>query len=654
MSLTIARLRFLNWQCFEGETVLDLEPKAYGVFAARVGDPDSSNWAGKTATTAAIDYALTGRVPKPTAERPQKSGWITDGQEKGEVDVTLSDGTRVLRTMSRKGSEKLYCFPPGDPVNAAYQEMAQQKIDELLGLTKEDAATWCLRQGEMSGLLKMDPGPRLEMFSTWFRLGALEDCQATASAARGEIEKQRATVVSQFESWRLSRRRQLDVVTLAPGQTIDDAIFAANLAYESSLREVELLETLEREDAERRSLAADAVRYDQIVVEGTMLVQQLREMDSAESYAAEAERVGKEVAESSVEVDRAATRYRTLAVVVAGNFDGRCPVAGAPCPSSAFVTETVQQNRDGFVAAKSTLDEWQGALVGARNRSALIAGKIRVRQNIERRLQVLRAAAGPRVERKRRWEALGGADVAGMALPPDDVRERLAAARRRLQELESVKVAVADADREIARLQAEVDRLERLAHVPTAAALVFERARREIAEGVLDVIEGYANEVLGLVGAELDVKISWGRDGAGLADACASCGAAFPASRKVKHCARCGAERGQKVTERLEVIPSRISGAANDLVGIAITLGASRWLREERESEWSTATIDEPTAAFDGVNVRAFMNALPRAMKSSGFDQVFVIAHHRGALDGMPGRIQVTADGKRSTVRVVV
>ena len=170
---------------------------------------------------------------------------------------------------------------------------------------------------------------------------------------------------------------------------------------------------------------------------------------------------------------------------------------------------------------------------------------------------------------------------------------------------------------------------------------------------MLAEIEGYANDLLTLVGADLEVEVCWGRDGTGLADSCSGCGAAFPSSRKVKACARCGAERGPKIVEKLDIDVSRRSGCADDFTGIAVALGASRWLREDRGSEWGVALLDEPTSQMDAANVRAFSAKLPEMLRASGFAQAFVVSHHRSALSSMPGRIEITSKDGVSIARVI-
>jgi hypothetical protein len=650
MSLTIAELGLSNFKCFAGKHVLKLEPKAYGIFARYSDDAGRSNWAGKTALTEAIDLALTGRRPR---DARVKSDWITNGEEKGEVDLTFSNGARVVRSMSRKGSERLFYFPPGDPEHGATQDAAQKLIDELLGLTKEDAGTWCFRQGEMSALLKMDPGPRMEMFSAWFGLEKLEECQALAASARASIEKDKAEATKVLESWQNTRQHQIDLANLAPEQTFAEAIDDAVIAEGFARRDADIYERELTGIRERQELSRDVERHDQYMAEGKAVAQILREMPTAESLEAERIEVAKEVEEYTGMASTSAEAHRQLAVVASGNFDGVCPLAGAACPSAEFVTSSVRTNQARNAEVRAHLDEVSLALSGARQRHMLVLSKIRDREHAEGRIRELRAAVGPLIDRKKRWQALGELSEAGRDTTLGLAPQRFQVACSRLGGLRSAALAVGSADVKIAEARAEVERLEKVAEIPSAAALVFERARKQIAEGVLAEIEEHANEMLGAIGADLTVAISWGRDGSGLADACSKCGAAFPKSLKVKDCSRCGSVRGQKLVERLDIDPSRRSGAADDFGSIAVTLGASRWLREDRGSEWATATLDEATSQMDASNRQAFAVRLPAVLKLAGFDQAFVVSHHRETIECLDGRIEIISKDGRSTVRVV-
>jgi DNA repair exonuclease SbcCD ATPase subunit len=106
--------------------------------------------------------------------------------------------------------------------------------------------------------------------------------------------------------------------------------------------------------------------------------------------------------------------------------------------------------------------------------------------------------------------------------------------------------------------------------------------------------------------------------------------------------------------DKLELVLSDQSGAADDLVGVALQLSASAWLRAERGSAWSTVLIDEPFGQLDAAHRRALSAHLSAMLAGRyGFEQAMVIAHHASVLDALPGRIEVIGEGGRSRVRVV-
>lgn len=645
--LTLTHLRLLNWKCFQGETVLDLEPKAYAITAVKDGDADSSNWAGKTSLLEAVDFALTGRRPR---DARLKSDWITRGEGQGEVDLTFSSGARVVRNMSRKGSERLAYYPPGDPEHGATQEDAQTAIDELLGLSRDDAPTWSFRQGEMAELLRMDPAPRLEMFSAWFRLGTLEECQGVAVGVLGEMAKRAEAARASLAAANAATETALARVGLS-AEALGETLKKAESDVEEARSALEAERARDAEGREKRDLISKAARYDELVKEGTSLAERLKEHLDVGLLRSGRETIMKRREELRRVEDAAAGRHRQLVQVAAGNFDGQCPVAGVPCPAKAFVSESVQRNRSQEEDARKALREAQSESGKVTGQIAAADQRIRELEVDDRRLRELRIQARELKPARDRWAELADVANRGTVVAAENA---LRDAEATLSRLRQTWDFCQDSAARALEAATEVKALEGASEIPAAAALVFERARRKIAEDVLVEIEGHANDLLALVGADLEVAVTWGRDGTGLADACGGCGASFPASRKVRACARCGAERGPKVVEKLDIEPSRRSGCADDFGGIAVALGSSRWLREDRGSAWGTALLDEPTSQMDVAHVRQFAAKLPELLLASGFQQALVVSHHRGALASMPGRILVESSGGKSTARVVV
>jgi len=186
------------------------------------------------------------------------------------------------------------------------------------------------------------------------------------------------------------------------------------------------------------------------------------------------------------------------------------------------------------------------------------------------------------------------------------------------------------------------------------ALAVLAVARRTIADEALSSIAARANQLLSEAGVDLSLEVSWMREVRGqLATACDACGSPFPASQRVKECG-CGAERGPKQSEELELRVSARSGAADDLAGLVFCLAAGAWLRERRSSGWGVCFLDEPAGALDVAHKR-LLAAHVGAMLSTrhGFSQAFVVAHEQGFTDGLPGSIVIRATAAGSTVEVV-
>jgi len=206
------------------------------------------------------------------------------------------------------------------------------------------------------------------------------------------------------------------------------------------------------------------------------------------------------------------------------------------------------------------------------------------------------------------------------------------------------------------KLDLDVEDLQVRMGVKREALVVFGKlgAQKRVAESALKSIEDGANAMLRECGIDLSVEVQWSREGGGLARSCDACGHPFGTSAKVKQCERCGADRGPLLVNKLELVLSDRSGAAEDLVGASIQLSASAWLREDRGSAWSVALVDEPYGALDASNRKAFSTHLASMLAGRyGFVQAFVVSHSPDTVTQLPGRIEILNDGGRATVRVV-
>jgi hypothetical protein len=130
----IESVRLVNWGCFKGEHVLDLDAIPYAVVATREGDPERSNWNGKTMLLEAIPFALYG-----VHRHRLEEGWISKGEVESSVTL-MFDGWTVCRfRVPGKGTQlevRMYNrdLKPEFRGDEFKGDEAQRKIEELVGL----------------------------------------------------------------------------------------------------------------------------------------------------------------------------------------------------------------------------------------------------------------------------------------------------------------------------------------------------------------------------------------------------------------------------------------------------------------------------------------------------------------------------------------
>ena len=232
------------------------------------------------------------------------------------------------------------------------------------------------------------------------------------------------------------------------------------------------------------------------------------------------------------------------------------------------------------------------------------------------------------------------------------LRLKLRDDRKQVAELEAALGDATRAQESIVRLKAELVTVEKAAALERAAWAIFREAQRAVAERGLARIGQRANAMLAEAGIDLSVSFHWTEKGQGLASVCASCGAACPASVRVKRCERCGAERGTKAHRKLILGLSDRSGATEDMIGLALQLAAWQWIRADRGSGWSCALLDEPFAHTDKAVRRGMAGALPRLLAAGGIEQSIVVSHTADALHACQGTIRVASDGRASTLLI--
>jgi DNA repair exonuclease SbcCD ATPase subunit len=615
----IAALRIENVGPFRGKFDLQLEAIPYAITAEREGDSESSNWCGKSSLLEAVLLALYG-----VHRHRFEDGWISNGEKTGEAQVYFSDGSAVRRWRERGSATQLQVSMRESVLKG---DEAQKRIEELVGLGLEDFRTTSyFRQKETGGMVSASPSERTATVARWLRLEPLERAAASCRADEATAVLKLTQVRSRIEAAKERRGR-------AGGALVDRS-------------ELEGLRTAIAEADADLARARDAEGEEYRLEERDCVLEEGRRL-AAEHKAEDGKALDAEMTRSSAARDAAALlsvqveeRHKNRVLVATGTFGGTCPVAGIACPA------TEEINSLGAVSARETSaaerERRDARTVWDEARRALnhVESKLSARRAREVRLQGLR---------KRLKELPGGERP-----PPDPGRAQRALQARngaslRLVEAEHRQREYDQATEELGRLEAEEQVLGLEVAVCRESARILGRsgAQRRLAEGVIGEVARGANDMLAIAGVDLSLECTWEREGKGVADECGACGAAYPASTKVKKCAGCGAPRGPKVVQQFDVELSARSGAAEDLAGLSLSLAAGRFLREERGSSWSSVFLDEVGAHLDRTHRRALNGHLLALLAATGVKQAFVISHSPDSVASLPGGISIQrgADG---------
>lgn len=637
-SVRLVSIEFENWLPYRGRHRIDLGPTAYAVTARRVGDEAASNWAGKSALLAAVRFALYGEHPADTEDE-----WITRGESEGRVALVLSDGSLVERTRFLGEATRLRVRRPDGSELA--RDPAEEEIERRIGLSRRDFdAVAYFAQKRVHRFVAARPAERFADVAAWVRLGPLRQAE--------EDERRRLAGLADRET-RAAARAQLVRERLGndPAGAVEAARSkAARAAAEAASAADVLARAAKRaeESRERRALAAAAGEH----------ASSSKELDDLRSRPA-ARRLSsveplRKALDEAVGVRRLAFARREQARSLArAEFDGACPVAGIACPARDAINARTAENVSRAAEAERSFREADDR--SERARDALRSAERRAAEEEQRRSRI--AWLEKQVSR-----TAGASERLAELGPPSD-REPDPVLAASLAALAAGRAAEADAELrraeadagDLRRAEEELGTIRREARTAREAAAILGRAgaQRRLAERAVRAIERGANERLAAAGVRLSARLSWGRETADLASHCDACGEPFPASRTARAC-QCGAERGPKVVDELGCELSSVSGAAEDLAGVALSLAAAAWVRAERQAAWACALVDEPFGALDEPNRRAMARLISGALSpAGGFEQALVVAHHESAIEALPGRIRITSGPRGSWVRVV-
>jgi DNA repair exonuclease SbcCD ATPase subunit len=619
----IKSLTLSNAGPFLGEHHIHLEPKAYAITARYESDTGRSNWGGKSFLQEMIDFALTGRLNKD--RRYDADGWITRGERTGSA-------TRITMTTPNRA--------------AASQAGAEQAILDYLGFDADDFRQLAyFEQGKMARLVLTEPEKRMDIVRGWLGIERAE----LAEAAAGKLVVERVREVQRLrqrrmvvEEWLGQLKDQPDANALAVEvDRLAKAITAAQDARYAALTA----------GSARAAAEQTVARYDALVAEG----KELARYDEANPNDLQplAAQLQEEWGIANAAHVNAARETVARKKVSLGLFDGKCPVAPIDCPARA----AINADRSGSRAAyRSALEEEIAAKVVldlVRDQARLLLEQAEIQRTKRTRLAELRKMAVEcALEAKRARKILKAKSDASHGV--DEVLAQI----RHEHSLASASLALARgqcAQRE--KLTAELTTIDESitlaaehAAVATQTRAVFRATQRRVAERALSVIGSRANAMLMGAGIDLGVEVRWEYEGNGAARSCEDCGAAFPASARVKVCEQCGADRGQNIVKRLEFLRTDQSGAANDLAGVSLQLAAGSWLLASRGSPWATAILDEPLAQCDKTNRKTIALQLVKLLGQGTWRQALMISHSSDTLDTFPGRIEVLVhrNGRRS------
>lgn len=629
-----------NWVCFSGENTVHLEPKAYAVVGARVDRDGSSNWTGKSSFVESIRFALYGEHRYRTEDE-----WITRGKPQGSVTLTFDDGMVITRARKR-GKRTELTLVKGD-VSLA-QADAQAEIACIFGADLAAFNTTSFfEQRNMARLINASTEERMKAVSSWVDLSLLEAgevaLRAKYKAALSEVDSRRG----------VATHIELDLSRLGTDFMEEDERAALNAELETmkSYLESERMARVSYEHAisNLRRLKGE---LQQIKLQGELVSTELKAslVRRLPVVTGDIGELQNQTAVLKHEMERANAMRRD-------GFNGTCPVLKSACPSVEFVNSKAQ---DAASIAEQAAEawfpvhqKWMEAVDTDRmhkDHSAHVNG-------LKDKLELLRKEYTAKADVIARHEATA------TVTPNEEMTSRIESANARVHEISLQLIKAKYSAKHAEDLKAHL--AEAQAGMETAATEV--RAigvaldivgknglQRVISERTMAKIAGDASLILQTAGIDLGLSISWAREGSGKASSCSACGTAFPASLKVVKCTTCGAERGANMIQKVEIILSDRSGAAEDLAGIALQLAAAKHMKESRGLGADFCILDEPFGALDAHNREGLSKSLPQVLASAGMRQSFIIAHSPDVMEFLPGRIEVLAGKEGSALKVAV
>ncbi len=638
----IKEVSFKNYQCFRGEHIVKLEPKAYAITARYEVDPGRSNMGGKSAFLEGINFTMTGRFSK--FRNFDANGWITKGENHGWHQIVFEDGT-IMRRERYRGKRTDVTMTSVNGV-VSTQETAEKDLMKHLAFSVEDADTVAyFEQDMMNRIVRTESEKRFDTIRGWLGL------------QRAQLAEDRMSDVVKMHTQKVTKLKQRREALLAmfPEEN-DDALSLPDMEkkYDALSGEIGLLEenreTLTSLSADVRLLA----QYDALVTEGKAAAEEVEAIpeDLEERLTSTEEYIAQQQSAYDEARRNAASKKKTSL----GQFDGKCPVADIECPATKRINAGLSSSKVAYDAARVKEERTEKTLQQARTGAVGIRSEARdaiyKRANLEKlRERATAMHEEARTARKRvkiATKKIG--DIEEIEEKIDSLRGEKAELGQLIAEHKAHLKAFDSLTAQVKACEEELEEESKFAATATISRTVLRAAQRRVAERALENIGDNANKGLRNAAIDLNIEVQWEREGKGYAKSCEMCGASFPASAKVKRCETCDAERGQNIVQSLEFILSDRSGGADDFAGIALQLAAGSYLLRLRQSSWASVMIDEPFAKMDQTIRRAAAKQLLRLLGEGAYRQVMVISHSQDTVNLYPARINihVARDGTRT------
>jgi DNA repair exonuclease SbcCD ATPase subunit len=647
--LYITSIRVVNWQRFQGQNKIDLEQSVYALTAEHEEQSGRSNWLGKSSLLGTIPFALYG-----WHTRPKEDAWISDGESGGGISLVLSDGTTVMRSRARGKSNRVVLQRPDG--SRAEGDEAQREIIERVGLTEADFfSTSFFVQKSIGQFVTMQPAKRQELIAGWLALGPLRAAEDWArdmlDQAAGQEMKQRERL-AQWEQ----EAKQIEERWSTPELSVEQAIAQHIAIAEKSLKESqEHASTIRAQNQSAEHVGRRRESIEQARITTARAASELgtaeADMNGVDSLALQSalEQAREEHSRISIEWGKATSDTSMRKGLLVSGFDGRCPIAQIECPATSAINARREEANAQYQTVRTALDKLNASRETASTR---VRDAEQAVQSVNMKANAFREKMRAFDAAKKAEESLGSMPEPMPYLGDSDLAQLDANVRQYAREIEQERTVIAQYQAALKQVEGAKKAAEQAAKESAlygAAARLLGRgeggAQKDIAAGALAVIEASTNQSLAESGVDLSVSLKWGTESTTeLATYCSSCGASFPASKRVKNCARCNAVRGPKVDEKIDFALSDRSGAAEDLAGFHLQVAAAAWLYGQRGVPWRVIAVDEPFGALDEAHRKSMGVHVARLLKSRyAFEQAFVIAHDTSSTDAMPGRIRVIA-----------